>query len=92
MKVKISSFNFILSRSWSHTHTHTHAYTHSVSTYWGISCTDCFMRWSLITLVNKHIWDDNKIDFKLGDEKGIEFRINILTDRKSKNIHFYKNS
>lgn len=46
----------------------------------------------MITLVDKHIWDDNESDFNLGDKKGIELRINILTDRKRKNSQqFYKN-
>lgn len=40
----------------------------------------------MIALVDKHIWDDDESDFKLGEKKGIEFRINILTDRKGKNI------
>lgn len=46
----------------------------------------CFVRWFSIALVNKYIWGDNESDLKLGEEKGIEFIINTLTNRKKKNI------
>lgn len=57
-----------------------------VSANWGITYKGGFVRSFLTALANKYIWGNSDSDFKLGEEKGIKFRINTLTNRKRKTI------